>query len=256
MNSIADAVKVETKAEACEQHGEFESRNIFGKIWSKCPKCAADREAVQKAEIEQRERIAKRDAWQREIGAAGIPERFQDRSLQSFKAATDPQRRALAFAEAYADSFDDVLKTGRSATFIGMPGTGKTHLACGIGLRVMQRDNRTVLFTTVMRAIRRIKATWSKRTGESETEAVEALVSPDLLILDEVGIQFGSETEKLMLFDVLNERYEKRRPVLLLSNLTIEEVSSYLGERIFDRLREDGGEVVVFDWESYRGKTR
>ncbi len=27
----------------------------------------------------------------------------------------------------------------------------------------------------------------------------------------------------------------------------------YLGERVYDRLREDGGEVVIFDWQSYRG---
>ena len=77
---------------------------------------------------------------------------------------------------------------------------------------------------------------------------------PELLILDEVGVQFGSETEKLMLFDVLNERYEKRKPCVLLSNLAIDDVKAFLGERVFDRLREDGGEAVAFDWESYRGR--
>ena len=54
--------------------------------------------------------------------------------------------------------------------------------------------------------------------------------------------------------DVLNERYEKRKPCLLLSNLAIDDVKAYLGERIFDRLREDGGEAVAFDWASHRGK--
>ena len=67
-------------------------------------------------------------------------------------------------------------------------------------------------------------------------------------------MQFGSDTEKLILFDVLNERYEKRRPTLLLSNLVVDDVQAYLGERIFDRLREDGGEAVAFDWESHRAK--
>ena len=64
----------------------------------------------------------------------------------------------------------------------------------------------------------------------------------------------GSEFERNMLFDILNERYEKRRPTLLLSNLNIDEVKAYLGERVFDRLREDGGEVVVFDWQSWRSR--
>ncbi len=77
---------------------------------------------------------------------------------------------------------------------------------------------------------------------------------PDLLILDEVGVQFGSDTEKLILFDVLNERYERRRPTILMTNLTLEEVADFLGDRIIDRLREDGGEFIPFDWESHRGK--
>lgn len=75
---------------------------------------------------------------------------------------------------------------------------------------------------------------------------------PDLLILDEVGVQFGSDTEKLMLFDILNERYERRHPTILMSNLPRDEVSAYLGERVFDRLREDGGEFISFTWESHR----
>lgn len=53
---------------------------------------------------------------------------------------------------------------------------------------------------------------------------------------------------------MLNERYEKRRPTLMLSNLGLDDVRAFLGDRIFDRLREDGGESIVFDWESYRGK--
>lgn len=84
-----------------------------------------------------------------------------------------------------------------------------------------------------MRAIRRVKDTWSRDSRESETDAIAALVFPDLLILDEVGVQFGSDTEKLILFDVLNERYEKRRPTLMLSNLGLDDVRAFLGERAF-----------------------
>lgn len=197
------------------------------------------------------ERVA---AWQRKIGDAGIPERFRDRRLETYVARTEGQRRALAFARSYADGFDAALKTGRSALFIGKPGTGKTHLAVGVGLQIMERDSRSVLFLTVMRAVRRVKDTWGRNSTQSESEAIASLVFPDLLILDEVGVQFGSDAERLILFDVLNERYEKRRPTLLLSNFTRDEVQAFLGERIFDRLREDGGEFIPFDWDSHRGK--
>ncbi len=242
------------RSETCEQHGAFEARHVFGGIWSRCPVCATEAQTRETTERERREREESNERWQRRLGHAGIPDRFQDRSLKSYVAKTDGQRRALAFAETYADSFDDAMTTGRSAVFIGKPGTGKTHLAVGIGLRVMHYDSRTVHFSTVMRAIRRVRNTWNRNADESETEAIEAFTLPDLLILDEVGIQYGSDAEKLLIFDILNERYENRRPTLLLSNLDLDEVRAYLGERVYDRLREDGGEVVVFDWPSHRGR--
>lgn len=255
--SIADVLPTDTmtRAETCATHGAFESRRLFRHVWSKCPACTAERDAQAKADDEAKARTERLQAWQRKVGEAGIPERFRDRRLESFVAQTDPQRRALNFANVYADRFDQALQTGQSVVFCGKPGTGKTHLAVGIGLQIMERDQRTVLFTTVMRAVRRVKDTWRRGGDETETEAIAALVFPDLLILDEVGVQFGSETEKLILFDVLNERYEKRRPTLLISNLTLAEVKAFLGERIFDRLREDGGEFIPFDWESHRGRS-
>lgn len=255
MQTIENALsaETETRTEHCEKHGAYTSRLYLGRIWSRCPKCA---EESQQAELEAQkadEQERRVRAWQHRIGHAGIPERFKTRTLETYKTECDGQRKALAFAQAYADGFEDVLDTGRSAVFVGSPGTGKTHLAIGIALEVMTAGH-TALFLTVYRAIRRVKDTWNKAAEETEQQAIDALVEPDLLILDEVGVQFGSETEKLILFDVLNERYEQRKPVLLLSNLPAPEVTAYLGQRIADRLREDGGQIVTFDWESARGR--
>ena len=75
-----------------------------------------------------------------------------------------------------------------------------------------------------------------------------------MLILDEVGVQFGSETEENLLFDIINTRYEDRKPTILISNLDGAGVKKYLGERAFDRIREDGGKLIPFTWSSYRGK--
>lgn len=239
---------------SCETHGPYTSTNYFGRVWSKCPECEQPKAAQAQAEEVAKKCADELAAWQKRIGDSGIPERFQTRSLKNFVAETPEQKNALAFATAYADGFDKVLKTGRSALFVGRIGTGKTHLAAGIGLRLMHRDSRPVLFLTVMRAIRRVKDTWSRGSDMTESQAVASLVYPDLLILDEVGVQFGSDTEKLILFDVLNERYEKRKPTLLLSNLPMDGVQKYLGDRIYDRLREGGGQAIPFDWESWRGR--
>lgn len=246
-------IDLKTRIDTCPEHGSFESKNFIGRVWSKCYACAAEKDAADKAQAHAKARAAQVQAWEQQIGQSGIPERFQNRTLATYKADNAGQRHALTVATELAGHFSQGPKTGRGAIFIGRPGTGKTHLAVGIGMELMKKG-RPVLFTTVMRAIRRIKDTWSKGAVESESQAVAALVFPDLLILDEVGLQFGSETEKNLLFDVLNERYEKRKSTLLLSNLTLPEVQGYLGERVFDRMREDGGEVVTFGWESRRSK--
>lgn len=240
-----------TSGATCAKHGEFEARCFLRDLWTSCPTCAAEAQAKEQAEAEVRAHMEHVACWQRKIGEACIPERFRDRRLATYVAKLPGQQLALEFAKAYVADFDEICKTGRSALFIGLPGTGKTHLAVGIGLEVMERG-RTVLFTTVMRAIPRVKDAWGRNSRESESEAIAALVFPDLLILDEVGVQFGSDTEKLLLFEILDERYGRRRPTILMSNLPRNEVSAYLGERVFDRLREDGGRFISFTWESYR----
>lgn len=108
------------------------------------------------------------------------------------------------------------------------------------------------MFTTTLRAIRRIKETWNRASTETETQAVAAMAYPDLLILDEIGVQFGSEAERTLLFDVINERYERRRPVIYISNLDLPGVLSYLGDRVYSRIMEDGGRYIAFDWDDYR----
>lgn len=64
-------------------------------------------------------------------------------------------------------------------------------------------------------------------------------------------MQFGSDAEKLILFEIINGRYEAVKPTILLSNLNIDGLKGYMGERVVDRLRE-GGKADRFDWPSYR----
>jgi DNA replication protein DnaC len=259
MKTLSDLIPEHQKTEtrSCDDHGEYTSTNFLGAHWSGCPQCneieKLAREAAEKAEAEREaaERAAR--TWRIRVGSAAIPERFQDRTLDSYIATNPGQEKALAFSKDYAAQFDEIRKVGRCAIFVGKPGTGKTHLAVGIALHIM-KDQRTVLFTTVQRAIRSIKDTWAKGSDTSESQAIAHLAAPDLLILDEVGVQFGSDFEKQILFDVLNERYEKRKPCILLSNIPPSELSGYLGERVADRLREDGGKLIAFDWESHRRK--
>ena len=131
---------------------------------------------IERDKLAERERANRR--WLGKIKGAAIPERFKDRTLDSYIAKTTGQKKALAFAKEYAENFDQVIKTGRSAIFVGKVGTGKTHLAIGIALSIMQQQ-RSPLFVTVQRLIRRVKDSWHTK-AETESEVVEAFASPEM----------------------------------------------------------------------------
>ncbi|ARP88619.1 DNA replication protein DnaC [Bordetella genomosp. 9] len=235
----------------CEEHGNYEGI-VFRGQGPFCPTCVENQrkedEAKRKEEL-YREWAERKAAIL--LGRAAIPPRFADRRLDNFAPHAEGPAAALAIAKQFVAEFDQCLETGRSLIFCGGVGSGKTHLSVGICHGVIALG-RMAVFTSVLTAIRSIKETYRKGSETTEAQAIERLIEPDLLVLDEVGVQFGSETEKMYLFEVINGRYEQLRPTIVISNLAKDALTEYLGERVVDRLREGGGRMVIFDWPSYR----
>jgi len=185
------------------------------------------------------------------LDKAGIPLRFRDRTFKKFK-VTDENTDAFLWANKFAELY---TLEAASALLVGKPGTGKTHLAVAICLDALLTEFvEQVLYTTVDKAVRRVKASFSKTTDDTEEKARQSLTSPRLLVLDEVGVQFGTDFETNLFFGVLNQRYEDMKPTILISNLPTGECATFLGDRVFDRFREDNSKIVEFDWDSHRGK--
>lgn len=230
-----------TSAGQCSKHGAFRyCVNHDLQIYiTECPYCAAERN--------EQERMAT-------LRRMGLTKRFEQATFGTFVAETDGQKEALRVASDYAANFDKYYKIGRCLIFVGRPGTGKTHLALSIA-RVVVEAGHKARKTTVGEYIRQYKDyCWVTSRTKSEREILEEFGGPDLLVLDEVGVQFGSAAEEIVLFNLVNKRYEDMKPTLVVSNGSKEDVIRCLGERAFDRLREGGGLLVPFTWESYRGQ--
>lgn len=243
----------------CETHGEYLERGAVwaGQMrWFGCDDCRlARQEREKKAEGERQYRQLRDKEIQQVLErfqGIGIPARFQSRTFANYRADADETRKALQFAKAYAQQFEKMRKNGASLILCGSPGTGKTHLAAAVANEIYA--DYLVLFRGVLAAVRHVKNTWSRSSEQSEADAIADLVKPDLLILDDVGVQFGSEAEKIILFEIINGRYEQMKPTIITANLTTSELANYLGERVMDRLTEGGGAVIAFDWDSYRSK--
>jgi DNA replication protein DnaC len=240
----------------CSAHGQYSARvhvMTFGddqrRVRSDCAKCLAERstrEEARRIEAERAERARVVDILRE---ASGVPVRFRDATLAKFAATTDSQKRVAKIVARYVESFDP--KDGLGLLLLGNCGSGKTMLACAVINALVERRH-SARYLRVTDAVRSIKATYSKTSTITENEAIAGLVSPDLLVLDEVGVQFGTEHEAVLLFEIIDRRYAECRSTILASNLNAAEVERYLSERVMDRFREMGA-VLAFDWSSHRG---
>jgi DNA replication protein DnaC len=245
----------EHRQSECAIHGEYQETGIcFNKPepkWTGCPECKAEEEKVRNEKRLAHEQREAQEKIERRLRKAGIPERFRDRTLDNFIADTEKKKAALLVARDYLENFDENYKTGSTVIFSGKAGTGKSHLAIAIAQAVMPRY--TALYLNAMDAIRMIRDTWRKDSEQSETDVLEQLGRIDLLVIDEVGVQVGTDNEQMLMFDIINRRYRDAMPMILLTNLNVQGFKDYMTERSYDRLRENG-KWVTFDWESYRGK--
>ncbi len=240
---------METRERGCDYHPNYMSSLIAGR-WSECPKCVQEKIDYEMSEAGKKahsERLAAQSQFL--LKKAAIPPRFAHRRLDTFIVQNEGQGKALGVANQYVNDFDKT--SGQSLILCGGVGAGKTHLAVGIAHELIDRQCMCI-FTSVIGAIRSVKETYNRNSDATERQALDALIKPDLLILDEVGVQFGSDAEKLILFEIINGRYENMKSTIVISNLAMDKLSEYLGERVVDRLREGGGKMVVFDWPSYR----
>lgn len=242
-----------TKSETCSEHGPFISVNLFRSVWSRCPTCEQKRAQEQKESEERGRAQLERERLQQRLGRAAIPKRFIGRGFDNFKATTPEQEKALSVCRKFAEDFQNRWESGQGLVLSGKPGTGKSHLAAAIMQQVIQ--THSTLYVTCMDVIRMIRETWRKDSTESERDVLERIGRLHLLVIDEVGVQYGTESEQTILFDVLDLRYRDQLPTILLTNQDMQGAKVFLGDRTWDRIRETS-RWIVFEWESYRPQAR
>ena len=122
--------------------------------------------------------------------------------------------------------------------FLGGCGTGKTHLACAIMLELLDKYAcfypRYYKVTEIFSAVR---STYQPGATTNDEETIKFFSSIQLLVIDEVGVQKGSESEKRILFSILDNRVTSKKPTILMTNLGIKDCGLVLGDRLYDRIR-------------------
>lgn len=145
----------------------------------------------------------------------------------------------------------------RNLILTGDVGTGKTYLIHAYfnwvvrkyKLKVEENNDgikyaeiRGIIFTSAKELVDVIRATWD-RNDDWAYKYIDEIKKCTLLIIDEIGVQYGSESERIELHAILDERFEWKRKTIAITNLTDQECEKVIGKRNFSRLY--GGALVV-----------
>lgn len=188
--------------------------------------------------------------------ATGITPRFRRCSFDGYITGDDSaKQRALNICRKYAEGFEKHAMDGRALMLLGDIGCGKTHLACAILQHVVRHEGRTGLIVTAESITQAVTDSFRSNSGPSKSELILELACVDLLVIDEVGFHTpkpGKDFTPSLLHEVIDARYQRVRPTVVVSNQTAATLHEFIGPRAADRLRENGGLLAPFTWASAR----
>jgi DNA replication protein DnaC len=176
------------------------------------------------------------------LTAAALPPRYRHCKLSNFQTSSGSPGeraellRARATAERYVEEF--LLPGGRfresGLLFMGPPGVGKTHLAAGVLVELVERFRVHARFADFTALLHQIQSTFDPSSPESKHAVLDPLVGAELLVLDELGAQQPTPWVRDILYLIINHRYTRRLPTLFTTNYRLEPAAAAAPARARD----------------------
>ena len=182
---------------------------------------------------------------ERRIKAAKFP---ATKSLDSFDFKAIPRLNKMQVLELARCEW---IERRENVIALGPSGTGKTHVALGLGLAACQKG-LSVGFTTAAALVSELM---EARDERRLLRLQKQIAGVKLLVIDELGFVPLSRTGAELLFEMISQRYE-RGSTLITSNLPFDEWTETFGtERLtgalLDRLTHHVN-ILEMNGESYR----
>lgn len=139
----------------------------------------------------------------------------------------------------------------RNVILTGKSGLGKSHISQAVGHRACLKGYK-VLNIDAQTMLKQLRA--ARGDGTHERKLLQ-YIKPDLLIIDDLGLQPLIQNEPIDLYDVIRWRYEKGS-IIINSNRALEELPNIFGDPLLssaamDRLLEEAY-IIEMEGDSYR----
>lgn len=159
-----------------------------------------------------------------------------------------PRRRIVAIRkmmETYCSAFPG---DSQNYIFTGPPGTGKTFMSHCVANNLIDRSF-DVVYIEAAHLITKVREAIFNDDGLSDPR--HPLKHCDLLIIDDLGAEYTTDFNSNLLYEIINDRLQSGRPMLISSNLGLQEIKKRYDERLSSRL---GGNftILTFNGEDIR----
>lgn len=153
-------------------------------------------------------------------------EYYEGEDLVHFR---DSYQKSINFVNNFKNDYQNLY-------FYGTVGTGKSFLSGCIAKELMKKGYSVIYFssTKLMNVLSRYSFDYNRRNENSDS--YNDILECDLLIIDDLGTEIINDFSRSQLFNCLNERFLRKKSVVISTNLSLKELRDYYSERIFSRI--------------------
>lgn len=195
--------------------------------------CRCEREEEERKKREE-EAAKDMEKIQRLRKASLLDEKLGGATFDTFR-VTSYNERNLRLCKRYAMKFDQMVEKNQGLIFWGSVGTGKSFAAACIANYLLNRKVPVVMTSFV----KLLEAFQSGR--DEETAILNRLGYAKLVIFDDLGAERGTDYALEKVYNIVDSRYRKNLPMILTTNLTVEEMKGEIDmryKRVYDRVFE------------------
>lgn len=217
-----DYLQIHYTCEKCEDTGFFEVRDEKKGVSHGTKLCSCHIELLKK--------LASRDmAMQTPLELSS----FDDFDLSFYKDNKENFEQMKYIFETCVSYSRNFELESPNLLFHGRTGLGKTHLSLSIANEVIKKGYN-VVYGSVNNFFSKIE--YEKFSKGNDTSTLDLLCDADLLILDDLGMEFATSFTNSALYTIINTRICKGLPTIISTNLSLDDLRDKYHESVVSRI--------------------